>query len=179
MEKLNLKELQAEAFDLHCEIVGTSLLRRKRQLMKEENVILGKIRILQMEHEANREESAKKDLHALLTDPLLFVSINRKKQTITKDLTVELIFNPCKHKKRIKIQELLRGYTHTEGKRVPLSEQNLYMQWKLLFEMDSSASGSRNCEQCQKEKTSIKAKWGRWNNKPIGVCHFSVGKLHA
>lgn len=181
MEKANLRELQAESSILHTEIIAERIIRKKRKLIEKQSKILGKIRILQMEREVNREKTAKSDLTALLLEnlPLLFASINGAKQQITKDFKIRLIYKPCGHIEVIHLQELLRGSTITQNKRVLATEQNLFMQWNLLFEMNSTAQGSKNCEQCKKERKSIKAKFGRWNTKPIGVCHFSVGRLHA
>jgi len=165
---------------LRTEVVAERIIRKKKALMAQESKILHKIRILEMERNLDQEKSAKSDLKSFLIEnlPLLTVSINRIEQRVSEDLTVKLVFNPCKHTKRIKLQELLRSHSHMNGKLVAATNQDLLMQWKLLFEMKSTAQGSRNCEKCREEKTSLRARFGSWNDRPVGTCRFSVGKLH-
>lgn len=180
--KTNLKELQERAFDLHSEIIATPHLPTRRKLMQKRGKILTEIRILEAERDVDREKTAKKDLDELLTKtkPLLSVSINREKQQITEKLTVELTFQPCGHKRTLKLKELLRSFEFHQNKRVPTSEERLLTTWKLLFEMNSTAQGTRNCRKCQADKKSLRAKFGRWNpTEFVGTCSFSVGKMHA
>ena len=180
MEKPNLKALQKESFDMHTDIIAELNISKRRALMQKHGKILTKIRILESERMSNMEKTAKKDLTTLLTENLQFlvVAINGNKQRLDDSLKVELVFKPCGHTKTIGLQELLRSYEFHQGRRTPCTERNLLMKWELLFQMSSTAQGSQNCVQCQKERKSLKAKFSRWTTRPIGTVRFSVGKMH-
>ena len=109
----------------------------------------------------------------LFTENLALIRLQSQYETIPvdKNLDIEITYYPCKHKEPMKIYDLIpveEGDNH---------HQVLYTKWELFFRDGGELSGRLNCKHCRKEKEGLRAKFGMWNDKPIGRADFKLRLL--
>jgi len=81
---------------------------------------------------------------------------------ISKDLNIKIKYFPCGHEKTFKIYELLN-----------IERNNFYYQvlltkWEIFFREGGVIGGRFNCEECKKQKETLRTKFSRYDDKPIG-----------
>jgi len=148
-------------------------LRVKRQIEEQRNTVRKQIQKLEMELETEKEKQAEQQLKTLLEENRLFIFVggNGKRLEISEKLEIELVFEPCKHRQTIKVMELLRNPQYP-------SNTNLLNTWGRLMSENVTVSTMKNCEQCLKERQSLKAKLGLWQpEKPLGRANLVLRRL--
>jgi hypothetical protein len=168
-----LSSLYQQENDLKSRIMAETHLPTKRQLMEQKSKIWLQIRKLEFKIEQQREKQANETLESLLKQqkPFIFVSSNGRKLEIPENLQVELTFEPCHHKSKIFIGELLRNPNYPQN-------INLLQTWQRLLSEDSIITTMVNCETCRKERASLKAKLGLWQpEKPLGRANIVLRRL--
>jgi hypothetical protein len=167
-----LSTLYKEEGDLKSRIMAETHFPTKRNLMEQKAKIYERIQQLEMKIEAEKEKQAEQQLKKLLDEYRLFifVSSNGKRVEIFEDLQIELTFEPCHHKSKIFIGELLRNPQFP-------SNTNLLDHWQRLLSEDTTITTMRLCEQCRKEREGIKAKLGWQPEKPTGRANIILRRL--
>ena len=100
----------------------------------------------------------------LLTENLekwVFESDYGKLPINPKSLTVELVYQPCKHKETLSL-----------GILIPFEKS---YHWEALCNGSSdSISSVRFCQKCREEKQTLKDKFSRYNEKPVGHASWKI-----
>jgi hypothetical protein len=167
-----LANLQQQDQDLTISLRTTPDLRQKRKIEEQRNVIRSRIRELETKIQDVKEKEALEQLNKMLTENryLLFLSVNGVKIEIPTDLKPEITFQPCKHKQKIFIAEILRNPSYP-------SNVNLLQTWQRLLSEDSTITTMRLCPECQKEKQSKLVQWGLKTEKPNGRATLVLRRL--
>jgi hypothetical protein len=167
-----LTELQQQEHDKTISMRTTSDLREKRKIEAERNILHKRIQKLETKIQDVKEKEALEELNKLLIENryLIFLSVNGSKIEIPTDLKPEITFQPCEHKQKIFIGELLRNRDFP-------SNQRLLDMWKRLLSEDITTSLMLNCETCRKEKESKLVQWGIREDKPNGRANLVLRRL--
>jgi hypothetical protein len=168
-----LSTLYQEEGDLKSRIMAETHFPTKRQLMEQKAKLYERIQQIERKLDEIKEENAKEELNKLLIEHryLIFLSVNGRKLEVPENLQVELTFEPCHHKSKIFIGELLRNPQFP-------SNTNLLDHWQRLLTEDTTITTMRLCEQCRKDRESLKAKLGFWQpERPIGRANIVLRRL--
>jgi hypothetical protein len=168
-----LADLYQQKQDIETSMMTTRDFKLKRKLEEEKGKIWLQICELETKIQHVKEKEAEKTLETLVKENrvFIFVSANGKRLEISEKLEVELVFEPCKHRETIKVMELLRNPQYP-------SNTNLLDHWQRLLSEDSTITTMRLCEQCQKDRESLKAKLGFWQpERPIGRANLVLRRL--
>lgn len=174
-----IAQLQKQIYDYHPRIVSTQLITEKRTLIKQRTELSAKLTPLLRKKEAQQEKEHEQKLEQFLLSNrhLIGLTINGNIIPIPKNLHIELACTPCGHKKRIHIKELLRTYSHHAQKRVPSTNQQLYDQWQMLFDLNYTQPNTETCQTCRKERNEQRNKFHHYQDKPIGTVRWELHKL--
>jgi hypothetical protein len=129
---------------------------------------------IQTKNDEHEEKTSLEKTKQLFTDNAPIIRLTSEYESIPiddKDLNITLAFYPCKHTKEMKIYELMlveKGAHHNQA---------LYTKWVSFFHEGGVISGRFNCEQCRKEKDTLRTKFSRYNDKPIGSATLKLRVL--
>jgi len=168
----SLSELYQKDQDLTISLRITPDLREKRKIEAERNLLRKEIQQLEAKLEAEREKQAEQQLKTLLEENrvFIFVSVNGVKIEIPSDLKPEIKYQPCGHKQKIFIGELLRNPQFP-------SNVNLLTHWQRVLNNDITTTMMLNCTECQKQKQSKLVQWGLREDKPNGRANLVLRRL--
>jgi len=147
-------------------------LREKRKIESARNILRKRIQELETKIQDVKEKEALEDLNKLLIEHryLIFLSVNGARIEIPTNLQVELTFQPCKHKTKVYIAELLRNPQFP-------SNTNLLDHWQRVLNNDITTTMMLNCSECQKQKQSKLVQWGIQQEKPNGRANIILRRL--
>jgi hypothetical protein len=167
-----INELNQKEQDMTISMRTTKDLRQKRKIEADRNIIRLKIQELETKLNETNEEKAKEELNKLLIENryLIFLSVNGSKIEIPTDLKPEIKYQPCGHKQKIHIAELLRNPQFP-------SNVNLLTHWQQVLNNDITTTMMLNCEECRKQKQSKLTQWGLREDKPNGRANIILRKL--
>jgi hypothetical protein len=167
-----LANLYMQENDLKSRIMAETHFPTKRNLMEQKAKLYERIQQIERKLDEIKEENAKEELNKLLIEHhrLIFLSVNGVKIEIPTDLKPEIKYQPCGHKQKIHIAELLRNPQFP-------SNTNLLDHWQRTLKEDVTISTMLLCPQCRKEKESPLVQWGLRSEKPSGRANIVLRRL--
>jgi len=163
-------KLKNEVNELTTKINQTYSIHEKQVLQTKRGNLTPKINALEAKLDAERDANAWNGLTALLKErrPYIVVEVNRAQIEIPEDLIVEISYNGCKHKQKMHLADLLRH------KRAISGNLQLFNEWHSLLTETGEISGRWWCDECRKEKDSIRNKFFTYNDKEAGQAQWSI-----
>ena len=171
-----LAELHHKKDDVSIRMRAEPDLRVKRKIEIEKGAVQKQIIEVRQKVEDAKNKEAMRELDHLLEENILFLYVECNKARIKASKYVKIPFS-CGHKKQVLLRELLRAFQTHGAKLVPEHDIALYERWKRVLEHNESYNVLFKCKQCRKEKDSLKSKFGRRNDKPIGHANIIVRTL--
>jgi hypothetical protein len=173
-EKLSL--LYEKEQDLSIKLRAEPDMRLKREIEVEKSAVNTKITHLRNQIETECDRVALKEIDKLLEQNNLYLCVEVNRTKIVPHKEVEIKYN-CGHTARMLLRELIRSYSHHEGKNKPERNHYLLQRWERVLKHNEIFNVNFSCEECKKEKQSLKAKFGRLDVRPIGHARVTVRRL--
>ena len=173
-----LKELYQRESDLGSKIVAQKHLPTKRVMLEEKGKLYEEIQALERKREDQRNKEALPCIDKLIKDNIesMYISINGARIPATE--TIELQFEPCHHKKKMPLREIIRRYEFREEHNFPEPHTYLLQRWQGIFTRGDIFQPVFSCSQCRQEQDDLLAKMHiRRGNAVIGHCRVIVRTL--
>jgi len=144
--KSEITELEARAFDVHCEISSTAHIRTKELLMAKKADIDRKLAELRSHRDIEEEKQYAEKLDTLIKENRLFISfaVNTERIPIDEKGKVQVTFKPCNHRKTFTITELRLSQMG--------NNRTKFETWVRILKSNIIHSGAMRCEECRKNK---------------------------
>jgi hypothetical protein len=171
-----IADLSKQASDLHGRILAELHLPTRRRLQEKRAKIIQRVASLKNQAYEQQETVKHAELRALVQEKLpliVFEVAGRKLQIDPDSLEVEIPMSCGKHTKTVNVLEILNDGSKPDSTKW----HRLFTLWTVMFGDGRVYSGKLNCAQCQKAKKQLRAKWGKWNNEPIGHAYWKLRPL--
>jgi hypothetical protein len=153
----------------------TDLRDRKRFEIKKGTIAVEKTR-LKEKLDVEIDRLSLSEIDQMLKDQILMIHVEVNGAKIQAHEYIEIKHN-CGHKKKMLLREVIRQFTIINAKHVPERDYYLLQRWLRVINQGESFTAHFNCQECRDERNSLKAKFGRRDDKPIGHAHVTVRML--
>jgi hypothetical protein len=166
--RLAIQRLQIHEFPNH-----TAFIKAKDSLQQKYDEVIRHRANIQTKKDEHEEKISPEKTKQLFMENLAIIQVASEHGNIPidKDLNITLIYEPCKHKKTMKIYDAMLVENDKYRNQV------LYTKWSVFFQEGGVISGRFNCEQCKEEKNTLRAKFSRYDDKPIGSTTLKIRVL--
>jgi ElaB/YqjD/DUF883 family membrane-anchored ribosome-binding protein len=163
-------KLQNDVNTLTSKINQTFSLSEKQHLQTLRRNMTATLNGLQDKLDAERNTNAWNNLLNTLKQrsPYIVLEVNSVEIEIPENLIVEFSYSGCKHKQKIHLAEFLR-YRKTVNSNIQLLNE-----WQPIISQTTEIGGRWWCEECRKEKDSLRAKFFRYNDKEAGQAQWRI-----
>jgi hypothetical protein len=166
--RLAIQRLSIEDFPTR-----TAFIKAKDSLQQKYNEVIRHRANIQTKNDEQEEKISPEKTKQLFMENLSIIQVASEYGNIPidNDLNIILTFYPCKHTKKMKIYDTMLVENNKYRNQV------LYTKWYSFFREGGVISGRFNCTQCREEKDSMRAKFFRYDDKPIGSTTLKIRLL--
>ena len=163
-------KLQNDVNTLTSKINQTFSLSEKEKLQALRRNMTATLNGLQDKLDAERNATAWNNLLNTLKQRSRYIvlEVNGVEIEIPENLIVEFSYSGCKHKQKMHLAEFLR-YRKTVNGNIQLLNE-----WQPIISQTTEIGGRWWCEECRKEKDSLRAKFFRYNDKEAGQAQWRI-----
>jgi hypothetical protein len=171
-----LAQLNLEEQDISIRMRAQTDFREKKRIEMEKGALAVEKTRLKEKLDAEIDRLSLSEIDQMLKDQILMIHVEVNGAKIQAHEYIEIKYN-CAHKEKILLREVIRHNAVMGSTRTPERNYFLLQRWLRILNDGDSYTVHFNCQECRDERNSLKAKFGRRNDKPVGHATVTVRML--
>jgi hypothetical protein len=175
-----LRDLNEKHWNLTLDLHAERHPRKKEKIQEQKDFVYKQIQELKEKIEEQKNKEALPQTDAVIKEnrQTFYLGMNGVRIPIPENLELELKYEPCGHKKKMPLREILRKFDYHNDRNFPEPNTYLLQRWEGVFQRNETYHPAFNCEQCRKEADDLLTKMHiRKGNAVVGVCRLVVRTL--